>query len=513
PATAAPEAAQPEWAAPSTEAAAEELQPEWVTPAEEAAPAQPEWATPAAEAAHTATTEEAAQSEWATPVEELPADAAQPEWATPAAEAAPEWAATEEPAASDWNTPATETPSAGWDASSADATATPEWAADSTEAAPAAEELQPEWVTPEAEPVAAAPAEEWAEAPLEEAPLADASTPEWSSQPAAPAEAVQADWSDAPVEVEPMVEDAPAQPSAAAAFEDVPWQQEPDAEPEAQPWATRGAQAWQADGSPFGAQIQELSEPEPSVDVSMDAPLPAPSEVEELAVDLEPEQEVAEIDLMEEAVVPPPAAIAPPPPPPAVMAVPTVTAPTPASRLSSVSAPPPAPAIAPAVRASVVAPVAMPQVASVSNHVTATREPLFSTPAVEDASSPITSFVEGEHRVIIHTIEGQVKRGTIRDADLLDEVISLEQQSGFAPEQISGKRVKAIFFMLPTGARQPQAEGQKIRVTFNDGRQVAGFSQDFKNPHPGFFVIPADQRTNTARIFIYRASVQAVAEG
>jgi hypothetical protein len=121
--------------------------------------------------------------------------------------------------------------------------------------------------------------------------------------------------------------------------------------------------------------------------------------------------------------------------------------------------------------------------------------------------------VEGEHRVIIHTLEGQVKRGTIRDADLLDEVISLEQQSGFAPEQIPGKRVKAIFFMLTAGARQPQGEGQKIRVTFNDGRQVAGFSQDFKGTTPGFFVIPADQRTNTARIFIYRSSVQAVAEG
>ncbi|WP_407923999.1 DUF6982 domain-containing protein, partial [Corallococcus exiguus] len=162
---------------------------------------------------------------------------------------------------------------------------------------------------------------------------------------------------------------------------------------------------------------------------------------------------------------------------------------------------------------SPVAPSAPAMAAAVAiNHLRPADDSLFEAP-VAGFTSAANSFVEGEHRVIIHTVEGQVKRGTIRDADLLEDTISLEQQSGFAPERIPGKRVKAIFFMLAAGARQPQAEGSKIRVTFNDGRQVAGFSQDFKGPTPGFFVVPADTRTNTARIFIYRASVQAVAEG
>ncbi|MFP2900793.1 DUF6982 domain-containing protein, partial [Corallococcus sp. 4LFB] len=175
---------------------------------------------------------------------------------------------------------------------------------------------------------------------------------------------------------------------------------------------------------------------------------------------------------------------------PAAPAIPTLRGPTP---------------VAPATPAVAAAPVT-------ANHLRPTDDALFEVQGGGFASST-NSFVEGEHRVIIHTVEGQVKRGTIRDADLLEDTISLEQQSGFAPERIPGKRVKAIFFMLAAGARQPQAEGSKIRVTFNDGRQVAGFSQDFKGPTPGFFVVPADTRTNTARIFIYRASVQAVAEG
>ena len=126
---------------------------------------------------------------------------------------------------------------------------------------------------------------------------------------------------------------------------------------------------------------------------------------------------------------------------------------------------------------------------------------------------PVDAFIAGEHRVIIHTVEGQVKRGAIRDVDLLDEVIPLEQQTGFAPERIPTQRVKAVFFMLATGSRPPQPDGQKVRVTFTDGRQVAGFSHDYKGTGQGFFVIPADTRTNTSRIFIYRSSVQAVAEG
>src|SRR5262249_31041286 len=112
----------------------------------------------------------------------------------------------------------------------------------------------------------------------------------------------------------------------------------------------------------------------------------------------------------------------------------------------------------------------------------------------------------------IHTLEGQVRRGVLRDVDLLNKAISLEEQSGTPPEQVPTERLKAIFFMQPTGSRPPPTIGKKIRVTFKDGRQVAGFSEDFQGDSPGFFVIPADQRTNTARIYIFRASVQGVAE-
>jgi hypothetical protein len=118
--------------------------------------------------------------------------------------------------------------------------------------------------------------------------------------------------------------------------------------------------------------------------------------------------------------------------------------------------------------------------------------------------------VPGEHRVILHTVEGQVKRGSIKDAKLGEAQLPLQLANGGA-ETLPRERVKALFFMLAPGARAPSTEGNKVRVTFKDGRQVAGFSKDHQAATAGFFVVPADNRTNTERIFIFRHAVQAIA--
>ncbi|MFY0580532.1 DUF6982 domain-containing protein [Cystobacter fuscus] len=421
--------------------------------------AQPEWS---------------AQGEWAS-AEAQPGTGAQTEWSAPADPYAPT------STHSDWNA--------------------------SAEAQPAAE-AQPEWATPANEPLPDQDSAHWT-APAQ---------PEWSTDGAAsqwgtPGEQAPAEWATS----EPASETATPEWSAPAAEQDSTW-----ASPMQSEWsAPATSESW--------GQAQESAAP-------VEQPPPAEPELPVMEAEPEPVRlatmDFQEIDLSDEAVEAPAVAPAPVAPPPAPVPAPRAPAPAAAPAPRSVAlptAPPPAPvtpppAPAPLPRAQTTPPVfaiptapaapaalvpgAPPPRASRQAMATVTTPP--EAPA---AVAPFNAFIAGEHRVIIHTVEGQVKRGAIRDVDLLDAAIPLEQQAGFAPESIAIQRVKAIFFMLATGSRPPQPEGQKIRVTFNDGRRVAGFSNDYQGTGQGFFVIPADTRTNTSRIFIYRSSVQTVAEG
>jgi hypothetical protein len=129
-----------------------------------------------------------------------------------------------------------------------------------------------------------------------------------------------------------------------------------------------------------------------------------------------------------------------------------------------------------------------------------------------DANGPSPSaFVSGERRVVVHLIDGQVKRGTVQDLDLTAGTVPLQSVPGVV-DNIATDRLKAIFFMLAPGTQRPAQSGQKIRLTFQDGREVVGFSLDFKTGDPGFFLTPADERTNTERIFVPRWSVYSIDE-
>ena len=126
------------------------------------------------------------------------------------------------------------------------------------------------------------------------------------------------------------------------------------------------------------------------------------------------------------------------------------------------------------------------------------------------AASP--SFVTGEHRIVLHTVEGQVLRGSIANADLEDSELPMIQPNG-AMARVPAGNVKAIFFMLPSGEQPPQASGTRVQITFSDGRQISGLAPDYSPGAAGFFVLPLDARTNTARVWVYRAAIRQMSVG
>jgi hypothetical protein len=132
--------------------------------------------------------------------------------------------------------------------------------------------------------------------------------------------------------------------------------------------------------------------------------------------------------------------------------------------------------------------------------------------AEPDPFAASLSFVSGDHRVVLHTVEGQVLRGSIANADLTDAELPLMQPNG-AVARVPAEHLKAIFFMLPAGERPPAAAGTRVRVTFGDGRQISGLSPDYSPDSLGFFVLPLDTRTNTARVWVYRGAARQITVG
>ncbi|HVI94218.1 MAG TPA: hypothetical protein VM753_09425, partial [Anaeromyxobacter sp.] len=245
------------------------------------------------------------------------------------------------------------------------------------------------------------------------------------------------------------------------------------------------------------------------------------------------------LDFEPQAPAPAPVAIVPPAPsaPPvqpaprtAVAPAPPIASPSPRAKAPATPAAPPRPAARPAPAAPVpsvnVAPAAPPPRAA-PPPASPARPALAPTPPSPAKAAPppvaaparaappapppaVEARLAGAHRVEVHTIEGQVKRGVLEDADLAAPSLALSPQPGAAGEALPTEKVKAIFFMLGPGEATPAPDGKRVRVTFKDGRQVAGFSPDYSEDRPGFFMIPADTRTNTGRIWVYRAAVKQV---
>jgi hypothetical protein len=53
--------------------------------------------------------------------------------------------------------------------------------------------------------------------------------------------------------------------------------------------------------------------------------------------------------------------------------------------------------------------------------------------------------------------------------------------------------------------------GRQIRVVFQDGEVLQGHAPYYHPEHRGFFVMPADQRSNNIRCFVLRAATAEIA--
>lgn len=83
------------------------------------------------------------------------------------------------------------------------------------------------------------------------------------------------------------------------------------------------------------------------------------------------------------------------------------------------------------------------------------------------------------------------------------------------------KELKAIFFVKDFDGNYTYDErkkyfegekpsGRKIEVTFRDGEVLVGTTLGYDPNRPGFFVFPADPKSNNLRVFAVSSAVKKV---
>jgi len=92
---------------------------------------------------------------------------------------------------------------------------------------------------------------------------------------------------------------------------------------------------------------------------------------------------------------------------------------------------------------------------------------------------------------------------------------------GSRAQEILVADLKALFFVkdLAGSPKHQQSNqfaagkppvGRKIRVVFKDGEIVVGTTQGYQPGRPGFFLVPADEKSNNSRCFVVAAATREV---
>ncbi|MEW6600092.1 MAG: hypothetical protein AB1499_03900 [Nitrospirota bacterium] len=84
---------------------------------------------------------------------------------------------------------------------------------------------------------------------------------------------------------------------------------------------------------------------------------------------------------------------------------------------------------------------------------------------------------------------------------------------------ITVEDLKALFFVKDFEGNKDRNEaytdvvpggGRKVRIEFTDGETIIGFSQGYSPNRPGFFVIPADTKSNNERFYVVTSATSKV---
>jgi len=129
-------------------------------------------------------------------------------------------------------------------------------------------------------------------------------------------------------------------------------------------------------------------------------------------------------------------------------------------------------------------------------------------------------------RVIAHYLTGKIVKGFTQDFLPNKDRFHLHPSTkspteAGPPVEVLLKDLKALFFVRDFAGNAQYAErkkyvegehhqGRKMEVTFVDGEIMVGSTMGYDPNRPGFFIFPADPKSNNIRVFAVSTSVKTV---
>ena len=128
------------------------------------------------------------------------------------------------------------------------------------------------------------------------------------------------------------------------------------------------------------------------------------------------------------------------------------------------------------------------------------------------------------NQVVAHTKTGQLLKGVTNNFLPNKESFHLLPAGaapGTKPVEIFINQLKAVFFVRDLAGQRDHWEkkdfdpyafqqGKKIRVVFQDGEILLGTTQGYQAGRPGFFIVPADPKSNNERCFVVSSATKEV---
>jgi hypothetical protein len=123
------------------------------------------------------------------------------------------------------------------------------------------------------------------------------------------------------------------------------------------------------------------------------------------------------------------------------------------------------------------------------------------------------------NKIVIRYADGRIEKGTTQDFSPNKDVFHISNRENGEHQKIIIKDLKAVFFVKDFEGDSKYQErfeiervglGRKIKVHFEDGETIVGYSQGFSRDRAGFILFPSDPNSNNDKVFVVTASTVKV---